>query len=50
MNFFNKSAKVHAMPSPSDELRGAAHAAEDAVKNASKQKNKKHGSASASAT
>ena len=39
MNFFNKSAKVHAMPSPSDELRGAAHAAEDAVKNASKQKN-----------
>ena len=39
MNFFNKSAKVHAIPSPSDELRGAAHAAEDAVKNASKQKN-----------
>ena len=43
MNFFNRhsndTAKVHAMPSPSDELRGAAHVAEDAAKNASKQKN-----------
>jgi len=43
MNFFNRqpneSAKVHAMPSPSDELKSAAHAAEDAAKNASKQKN-----------
>jgi len=37
MNFFNKPAKVHPMPSPSDELRNAAHAAEDAAKKASKQ-------------
>jgi|688.fasta_scaffold1510160_1 hypothetical protein len=38
MNFFNKPAKVHAMPSPSDELRRAAHAAQEVAKKASKQK------------
>jgi hypothetical protein len=38
MNFFNKPAKVYPMPTPSEELRNAAHAAEKIAKDAAKQK------------